>query len=173
MSGVITPTATQSRHDKLRACVDYLFTRTSEAETASTNTDDYPVLLDKFYQATCEAIALGGGSGTGEKPVTVVAYAATVTPAADTYGTYEIGALTGNIAISNPTGTPVDGQTLSIRLTQDGTGGRTITWDTQFQFGTTFASAAITTLLNQSFHVGFEWVASASKWRCLSIVRQA
>lgn len=173
MSGVITPTATQSRHDKLRACVDYLFTRTSEAETASTNTDDYPVLLDKFYQATCEAIALGGGSGTGEKPVTVVAYAATVTPAADTYGTYEIGALTGNLTLGAPTGTVTDGQKLSFRLTQDGTGGRTLTWNAAYQFGIDLTSAMITTVASSSTHVKFEWIASASKWRCIGILRQA
>ena len=173
MAGVITPTATQSRYDKLKACVDYLFTRTAEAETNSTNTDDYPTLLDKFYQATCEAIALGGGSGTGEKPVTVVAYSASITPDAGTYGTYEIGALTGNLTLNAPTGTVSDGQKLTFRLTQDATGGRTLTWNAAFQFGVDLTSGMISTVASSVSHVKFEWIASASKWRCIGILRQA
>lgn len=173
MAGVITPTGSQSRYDKLKACVDYLYTRTSEAETASANTDDYAVLLDKFYQATCEAIALGGGSGAGEKPVTVVAYSASITPDAGTYGTYEIGALTGGLTLNAPTGTVSDGQKLSFRITQDGTGGRAITWNAAFQFGVDLTSGMITTVASSITHVKFEWIASASKWRCIGILRQA
>lgn len=167
MPGRQVNAATASRYDMLRNAINIIQPLTGDTDAAVASTDSFTNLEERFWQVVAE------NSNLGRRPVLVTAYAATIVPDISLYGTYEIGALTGNIAISNPTGTPVDGQTLSIRLTQDGTGGRTITWDTQFQFGTTFASAAITTLLNQSFHVGFEWVASASKWRCLSIVRQA
>jgi len=168
MAGRQTNAATASRYDMLRNAINIIQPLTGDAESAVAATDSFTNLEERFWQVVAE------NSNLGRRPVVAVAYAATVTPDVSLYSTYEIAALTGNITINNPTGmTPVDGQQLSIRLLQDGTGGRTITWDTQFQFGTTFASAAITTLLNQSFHVFFEWVASASKWRCMSIVRQA
>ena len=168
MAGRQTNAATASRYDKLRTAIGIIQPLTGDSESASASDDSFTNLEEKFWQVVAE------NSNMGRRPVLVTAYAATITPDVSLYGTYEIGALTGNIAINNPTGiTPVDGQQLSIRLLQDGTGGRTITWDTQYQFGSTFASGGITTLANQSFHVLFEWVASASKWRCLSIVRQA
>ena len=63
---------------------------------------------------------------------TLVTYAASITPASDTADVYGCDSLTGNITINAPSGTPTDGQVLVVRLTQDGTGGRTMTWNAAF-----------------------------------------
>ena len=65
---------------------------------------------------------LSGGSGT-------------LTPNCDDYDIVTI-TLTGSSAtIGAPSGTPTDGQTLILRVVQDGTGGRTIdNWDSAYSF---------------------------------------
>lgn len=59
-------------------------------------------------------------------PVTV-AYAATVTLDLTTGFNFEIGALTGNLTLANPSAGITPGRSGSIGLTQDGTGSRTLT----------------------------------------------
>lgn len=59
------------------------------------------------------------------------AYAATVTPNAAAGDIVNVGILTGNITIGAPTN-PAQGQELTFLFTQDGTGGRTVTWNAAF-----------------------------------------
>lgn len=71
------------------------------------------------------------GGGQSAPPVTV-AYAASVALDMDTGTNFDIGALTGNITLANPTNQVV-GQSGRIRLTQDGTGSRILTLGTHFK----------------------------------------
>jgi hypothetical protein len=100
-----------------------------------------------------------------------VAYAATVTPNADTTDVLNIGALTGALSVGAPTGTPVDGQKMTIRLLQDGTGGRVITWNAAFAFGTDITAAMEPTAASSKWERVFEWNATDSKWRNTGLVR--
>lgn len=100
-----------------------------------------------------------------------IAYAATITPNADTTSIVNVGTLTGNITIAAPTGTPTDGQGMSFRFTQDGTGSRTYTWNAAFVFGTDILSTDLPATANAKFEVGFKWHAATSKWRCIALVR--
>lgn len=102
---------------------------------------------------------------------TSVAYAATVTPNAGTTDVLNIAALTGAITIAAPSGSPVDGQTLTIRMLQDGTGGRVVTWNVAFAFGTDITAAMEPTTANSKWERIFEWNATDSKWRATGIVR--
>jgi hypothetical protein len=103
--------------------------------------------------------------------VVAAAYAATVTPNADTTDVLNIGALTGNITIANPTGTPVDGQNLHIRLQQDATGSRSVTWGAGYAFGTDVSAALMPTTASADYEMLFTWNATRSKWRAMAIVR--
>lgn len=103
----------------------------------------------------------------GQVQSTTVPFAATVTPNVDTTDVLNVGVLTAAITIAAPTGSPVDGQELHVRLVQDGTGGRVITWNAVFAFGTTFTAASIATTANAKAVAVFEWVAVDSKWRCV------
>lgn len=73
--------------------------------------------------------------------VQAVTYASTVTLDFSAHDVFEI-TLTGNITIDFTGGT--DGQRAQVRLTQDGTGSRTVTWGTSVAFGSDVTSAGIT-----------------------------
>lgn len=99
------------------------------------------------------------------------AYAATVTPAGDTTDVLNIGALTGNLTMAAPTGTPTDGQKITMRLAQDGTGSHVITWNAAFDFGTDVTEALIPTAASSKWEMVFQWHAGDSKWRAVGIAR--
>lgn len=113
----------------------------------------------------------GGGSGSGTKPATDVAYASSITPDINSYGIFNVGTLTGNITINAPTGTPTDGQTTTFRFTQNGTGGWTYTWNSAFAFGTDVVAADLPTTASASFEVLFRYNTAAAKWRCVGLIR--
>lgn len=84
------------------------------------------------------------------------AFAASFTPAPASGEVINVGALTANITINN-VASPVTGQTMVIVLTQDATGGRTVTWGTAYSVLTTLQSAA-------SSRTSFAFVYTGSAW---------
>lgn len=102
---------------------------------------------------------------------TSVAYAATITPNSDTTDYLTIAALTGNLTLAAPTGTPVNGQKLMIDFTQDATGSRTITYNAAYAFGTDVTSALDPSAANSKWMRLFQWHAGTNKWRATAIVR--
>jgi hypothetical protein len=64
--------------------------------------------------------------------------------------------------LANPTN-PVDGQTMRVRVVQDATGGRTLAYDTAYDFGTGGAPM-LSPAANKMDVLGFEYVAFLSKW---------
>lgn len=60
--------------------------------------------------------------------VQVVGTTSTVTPNADAYDNVRISALSDNVTIASPTGTPVEGQIIKIIITDNGIS-RTMTWN--------------------------------------------
>ncbi len=100
-----------------------------------------------------------------------VGYAASVTPNAGTTDVLNIAALTGGITVANPSGSPVDGQLLTVRLVQDSSGGHAVAWGSAFAFGTDVASASVPTTASAKCELVFEWCAADSKWRAVRLVR--
>jgi hypothetical protein len=76
---------------------------------------------------------------------TVVALtdAATITTDASVGNKFRV-TLGGNRTLGNPTNA-TDGQTLEYEIIQDGTGSRTLTFDTKFSFGTDITACTLTT----------------------------
>jgi hypothetical protein len=70
--------------------------------------------------------------------------------------------IAGNRTLSNPAN-PVDGQTIRVRVTQDSSGSRTLAYGNAYDFGTV-GSPTLTTTANKVDILGFEYVASLSKW---------
>lgn len=66
---------------------------------------------------------------------------------------------------TNLSGTPADGDLLEFRFLDDGTA-RGITWGTSF--ASTTVTLPTTTVISTTLRVGFEWLASASKWQCIA-----
>jgi len=97
--------------------------------------------------------------------VTTITSSATPTPNANTDDLYKITALASAALLTNPTGTPTDGQALLIRIKDNGTA-RLLTFDTQYRFSTDQA-APTTTVLSKTIYLGFVWNSTDSKWDCL------
>lgn len=101
-----------------------------------------------------------------------IAYAATITPALPTGDAiYNIGTLTGNITVANPSGTPFDGQMIQFLFIQDTTGGRTITWGGNYAFGSDVTQALIPTAASSKWRMLFAYNATASTWQAIAIAR--
>ncbi len=71
--------------------------------------------------------------------------------------------LGGNRTLGNPTN-PTDGQKCTWEIIQDGTGGRTLAWDTKFLFSTDLPSITITTTLNTRTLIAAIYNSTLDKW---------
>ena len=91
---------------------------------------------------------------------------ATITPDSSTT---DIGYVTlgGNRTMEAPTGTPVDGQKLLLEIVQDGTGSRTLTWNSAYRFSAA-TTPTLTTTAGKTDYFGFIWNAGSSKWDCIA-----
>lgn len=72
--------------------------------------------------------------------------------------------LAGNRTIAAPSNAK-DGQTITFRLKQDGTGSRTITWNAIYRF-TGGTAPTLTTTAAKTDYVRFRYNAAATKWDC-------
>jgi hypothetical protein len=97
--------------------------------------------------------------------ITTVASASSITPNSDTTDVHAVSALAANLTINAPTGTPVDGQQLRIRIRDNGTS-RTLTWNAAYSAMSSELWAA--TLINKSMIWTFIWSVATSKWEVAS-----
>jgi hypothetical protein len=91
--------------------------------------------------------------------VSNVAYAASIGVNSDSFDVLACDSVTANIAVAAPTGTPTDGQLLTVRLTQDAVGSFTITYNAAFV--TTGASTLTASTTETRV---FAWHAARAKW---------
>lgn len=74
------------------------------------------------------------------------------------------------LALANPTGTAVQGQSLIIRIKDNGTA-RAITYDTQYRaIGVTLPT---TTVISKTVYLGFIYNSTDTKWDCIGVSQQA
>lgn len=114
------------------------------------------------------------GSGSGiSRTVSAIAYAPTVTPALPESGdaVYNVGALTGDITIDDPSGTPSDAQRIELRFEQDAVGGHAFTFGTGYVFGTDVQLAMFPTSASEKFSAAFEYDDASAKWRAIGVIR--
>lgn len=121
---------------------------------------------------TASVVTVGGTQTLTNKRVTrrlTTTNAPGATPTTNT-DNVDIMNFTGlNAAITSMTtnlsGTPVDGDLIEFRFTDDGTG-RGITWGSSFE--ATTVSLPTTTVASTMLRVLFEWRGSGSKWSCIA-----
>lgn len=77
--------------------------------------------------------------------------------------------LGGNRTLAAPV-SGTDGQTIRLRIRQDGAGSRTVTWNAAFHFGTTGAPT-LTTAPGKTDFVDCTYNAGNAAWECLAYVR--
>jgi len=78
--------------------------------------------------------------------------------------------LTANRAVGNFTGMTC-GQPAILRVKQDSTGGRTLTWGGNFRFGTTITSITLSTTASKTDYIGFIYDNSAGKIDVVAFVK--
>lgn len=78
--------------------------------------------------------------------------------------------LTGNITAANFTG-GVDGQAITLALTQDGTGTRTIAWGSSVAFGTDITATTLTTTINKTDYIGLIYDSTSAKYRVVAFTK--
>lgn len=101
--------------------------------------------------------------------VGTVASSATVTPTIDDSGIYTVTALAAATEFQVPSGTPVDGQALILRIKDNGTA-RALTWNAIYRaFG---QAKPTTTTLGKTMYVSLRYNNADSKWDVLSWVNE-
>ena len=101
--------------------------------------------------------------------VVAIAYAATLSTDAASGDIFDI-TLTDNCTLANPTN-PVDGKTLRWRITQDGTGGRSVTLDSAFNLPASATSPLpFSTAANKMDVLAATYHAGRDKWDVVAFV---
>ena len=98
--------------------------------------------------------------------------AATITPTSDLSDQYNVTALATTAAFANPSGTPTDGQKLSIRIKDSGSG-QVISWSATSggyrAIGTTLPTAVAA---GKTVYVGCVWNAADTFWDVVAVATQ-
>jgi hypothetical protein len=109
------------------------------------------------------------GTGVAGDPLRVAAArigtvtsSATPTPDAALTDQFNITALAVNAVFAVPSGSPVDGQSLIIRIKDDGTS-RTLGWNAIYRASTTFSLPTATTI-SKTMYIKFIYNTADSKW---------
>ena len=97
----------------------------------------------------------------------------TITPTSDSTNQYTITALGAAATIAIPSGTPIDGQKLTIRIKDNGTA-RALTWTTSAGgyriIGTTLP---VTTVVSKTVYIGCVYNSADSFWDVVAVAQQA
>lgn len=97
-----------------------------------------------------------------------VTFATTMSLDCSLFDVFDI-TLTGNATINFTNG--ADGQAVKVRLKQDGTGSRIVTWGSMVRFGSDISGLTLTTAVNKTDHVGLVHHATDSKYDLVAYAR--
>jgi hypothetical protein len=134
---------------------------------------DGEVGTDMLAASAVTTNKLADGSVTPQKVAAAVSVtthsSSTITPVGSTR-MYIVTALDGNTTIAAPTGTPTDGQGLTLRIKDSGSA-RTLTWNAIYRaIGLTLPTS---TVAGKEMYVSLVYNAAATKWDVVSLARQA
>lgn len=102
--------------------------------------------------------------------VTSTASSATPTPNADTDDQYQLTALAAGATFAAPTGTPTEGQSLIVRIKDNGTA-RTLAWNAIYR--AIGVALPTTTVLSKTMYVGLRYNATDTRWDMLAVSVEA
>lgn len=116
-------------------------------------------------------ISSGGVTGTRIDPrANLQSNIATLTPNIATADQWSVNAQAQTLTIAAPTGTPVDGDKLIIRIIDNGTS-QTLTWNSTYTIiGTTLPTA---TTANKMVYIGSIYNAANTRWDVVAVTTQA
>jgi phenylalanyl-tRNA synthetase beta subunit len=110
------------------------------------------------------------GAARNTPRVASIASSATITPTIDIDDQYSVTALAAAATIAAPTGTPLEGQKLTIRIKDNGTA-RALTWNAIYRIiGVTLPT---TTVANKLMYIGCIYNSTDTKWDVVSVAQEA
>ena len=137
-----------------------------------------PTFVGEMDNVTIGAITPAAGtfsliSATRINPrVVSIASGSTITPTANTVDQYNVTALAVPATIAIPSGTPVDGQKLVIRIEDDGTA-RALTWTTSAGgYRVIGSTLPTTTVATKNLYVGCIYNSLESFWDVVAVAQQ-
>jgi hypothetical protein len=137
---------------------------------SGTNFADSAITTSKIANSAVTPAKLDSSSKFTFSKVSTTASGATITPNADTDDMYTVTALGETAAIAAPTGTPVDGQNLVIRIKATGAA-RTISWNAAYRvIGVTLPTSVPQ---DKTYYIGCKYNSADSKWDVLAVARMA
>lgn len=105
--------------------------------------------------------------------IQTVASSATITPTGDTADQYTVTALATAATIAAPSGTPVDGQKLVLRIKDNGTA-RALTWTTTSgAYRAVGVTLPTTTVISKVLYIGCIYNSQDTFWDVIAVVQQA
>jgi hypothetical protein len=131
--------------------------------------------IEELSVGTGLSLAAGSLTATYLPPRanTAGATSGTLTPNGDTTDLFVAEGLTGAVTLAAPSGTPVNGQKLLIRLKDDGTA-RGITWTTSSgAYRAIGITLPTTTVLSKTTYVGCVYNSADTFWDAVATVTQA
>lgn len=99
-----------------------------------------------------------------------VTSSATVTPNANSDELVTISAQSVGLTVANASGTPSEGQKLTVRVKDNGTA-QTIGWGTSYVAGG--SSLPTTTTAGKWLHAGFIYNSANTSWMCVAVAQEA
>lgn len=129
----------------------------------------YDSVTDLWSNQTPPMSITGQMAVSLETAVVALTDAATIAINATLGNTFTV-TLGGNRTLDTPTN-PSSGQKIIVRVTQDGTGGRTITYSAGWNLGSDFAGLSLSTTPGATDYIGAIYNAITSKWDIVSIMR--
>jgi hypothetical protein len=101
-----------------------------------------------------------------------IASSSTITPTANTADTYLVTALATDATIAAPSGTPVDGQKLIIRIKDDGVA-RSLTWTvTSGAYRAVSTTLPTTTIVSKNLYIGCVYNSLDNFWDIIATVQE-
>ena len=141
-----------------------------ENYTTGSTTVGTTVYYDTILSLSAYTADLSSFSGSGNPSVQEVVSATTVTPNANSDDEIVITAQGGALTLANPSGSPVQGQAMIIRIKDNGIS-RTITYGSEYRaIGITLPTD---TTISKITYIGMIYNANDSKWDCISTVTEA
>lgn len=115
--------------------------------------------------------AIGADIKASKLAITSTASSSTPTPVGSAErNQFNVTALAANATFAAPSGTPADGNTLVIRIKDNGTA-RTLAWNAIYR--AVGVVLPLTTVISKTMYVGCRYNAADSKWDIIAVTREA
>lgn len=115
--------------------------------------------------------AIGADIKASKLAITSTASSSTPTPVGSAErNQFNVTALAATATFAAPSGTPADGNTLVIRIKDNGTA-RTLAWNAIYR--AVGVVLPLTTVISKTMYVGCRYNAADSKWDVIAVTREA